>query len=234
MKGLFISSFYVLVHTAVSFIICLSILVPSYYLLKFPSFIMRKMLHAMAFIIEAVIISFSREWMPVALASAVISILVYPILHFAERFSWYDRLLVQKHKGEVIRSMFMYFLLFAFIVLFCWGIFGRKDIAIVSVIIWGIGDASAALIGIPFGRHKVITPFTDGKKSYEGSIAMFISSSIVAAISMMELGMFERSKTVPAAVTAAFAATLCELFTPGEYDTLTVPLIVMAILLIMT
>ncbi len=51
-----------------------------------------------------------------------------------------------------------------------------KEIAVPSLLILAISDTLAALIGIPFGKHKFL------KKSLEGSAAFFISASIILAI----------------------------------------------------
>ena len=37
-------------------------------------------------------------------------------------------------------------------------------------------DAAAALVGIPLGRHKVRLKLADGKKTWEGTIAMAVLS----------------------------------------------------------
>ena len=39
-----------------------------------------------------------------------------------------------------------------------WGAFGKPHLAATAVLMWGVGDAVAALVGIPFGRHKVQLP----------------------------------------------------------------------------
>ena len=54
----------------------------------------------------------------------------------------------------------------------------------VAVIMWGTGDAAAALIGIPFGKHRGI-PHTDGKKSLEGTAAMFLVSALCGTLMLM-------------------------------------------------
>jgi len=51
-----------------------------------------------------------------------------------------------------------------------------KEIAVAALLILSISDTLAALIGIPFGRHKFL------KKSLEGSTAFFISSTIILVI----------------------------------------------------
>lgn len=59
--------------------------------------------------------------------------------------------------------------MFAVVVTICWGFFGDKNLALVSLYAWGFGDAAAALIGKKFGKHKIKAPMLDGKKSYEGT-----------------------------------------------------------------
>ncbi len=48
-----------------------------------------------------------------------------------------------------------------------------KEIAVPALLILSISDTVAALVGIPFGKHKFL------KKSLEGSTAFFISTSII-------------------------------------------------------
>ncbi len=48
-----------------------------------------------------------------------------------------------------------------------------KEMAVPALLILSISDTLAALIGIPFGRHKFL------KKSLEGSTAFFISTAVI-------------------------------------------------------
>ena len=88
---------------------------------------------------------------------------------------------------------------------------------------WGVGDAAAALIGIPFGRHKVMIKPVNGKKSWEGSIAMFIVSSICGLFVFYFCQKVSFPVSVVLCLTGALAGTVTELFSPGEWDTVTVP-----------
>ena len=98
---------------------------------------------------------------------------------------------------------------------------------------WGTGDAAAALVGIPFGKHKVKSKLTDGKKSWEGSTAMLIVS-LMAGTGMLTLahGM-PVLYALPISFIAALLGTATELFSPSEYDTVTVPAVVAAALLLL-
>ena len=92
----------------------------------------------------------------------------------------------------------------------------------------------SALIGIPFGKHKVKCRLTDGRKSWEGSAAMLLAS-FLCGFGMLSLG--QKMALPCAAYTAGIAAllgTAAELVTPSEYDTMTVPMTVAAVLLLIT
>ena len=52
--------------------------------------------------------------------------------------------------------------------------FGNLHIAAASILMWGMGDASATLAGIPYGKHEIQTWFA--VKSWEGTIAMFAAA----------------------------------------------------------
>ena len=98
---------------------------------------------------------------------------------------------------------------------------------------WGAGDGAAALIGVPFGKHKVKIKPADGKKSWEGSAAMFI----VALLCGTAMLIFAQKLSIPHAIiyalVGAFAGTVTELFTPSEFDTVTVPITIQMLLLIL-
>ena len=209
----------------------LAILVPIRFLTKIPSFVFRKLLHIAAISFSSLMILTSQSWQATALACLIAMLIVYPILAVCEKESWYAKLLVQKSPGEVKRSMFMIFLVLAAIVAVAWGAFGRQQIAAAAILMWGTGDAAAALIGVPYGKHKVKSRWTDGKKSWEGSAAM-TSISLLCGFCVLLWG---QKLALPHALwSAGIAAVLgaaAELFSPSEYDTFTVPIVITAVLL---
>jgi len=94
------------------------------------------------------------------------------------------------------------------------------SIAMTSVIFLVIGDMAAALIGRSFGKSicKVgIGP--EGKKSFEGSAAMFLVCFVVGCTVFSEVHLREYAVFI-----AALAATLAELYTPfGLNDNVSIP-----------
>ena len=209
----------------------LAILIPIRFLTKVPPFVFRKLLHIAAFTFSSLMILVSQSWQATALACLIAMLIIYPVLTICEKETWYAELLIQKSPGEVKRSMFMIFFMVAAVVAAAWGAFGQQKLAAAAILMWGTGDAAAALIGIPFGKHKVKSRWTDGKKSWEGSIAM-LSVSFVCGLGMLLWGQKQAwPHALLSAGLAAILGTAAELFSPSEYDTVTVPLMITAALL---
>ncbi len=210
------------------------VLLPIRFLTRLPSFIFRKLLHIVAFTCVSLMILSARGWQAAALTSVITAAVIYPLLTAAEHEVWYPRLFVEKKPGEIRKSMLMLFLMFAALIAVCWGISGKPHLAATAILMWGTGDAAAALVGIPFGKHKVKSKLTDGKKSWEGSAAMLIVS-LTAGTCMLTLAQgMALSIAFPIAFAAALLGTAAELFSPGEYDTATVPAVIAAALLFLT
>ncbi len=212
---------------------CLIVLLPVRFFTKVPSFVFRKLLHIVAFSCVTVMILTAGSWQAAALASVVVAAALYPVLRLLEKEPWFAPLLVQKKPGEIRRSLLMLFLTFAAVTAVTWGIFGKPFVGAAAILMWGAGDAAAALVGIPLGKHKVRLKPADGKKSWEGSAAM-LAFALACGFGVLYFG---HKMPVSAALPAAFAAALLgaatELFSPSEWDTVTVPGVIAAALLLL-
>ena len=91
-------------------------------------------------------------------------------------------------------------------------------------------DASAALVGIPFGKHKIRTRYA--VKSWEGTLAMFAAAFLSGVIVLHFFGGIDIGRAVAAALPAAFAGAVTELFSPSEWDTVTVPVAILIVLML--
>lgn len=210
----------------------LVVLVPVRFLTKLPSFVFRKMLHFIAFSCVTLMVLTSASWQAAALTAILIAVAVYPILALLEKRPWFGRLFVQKSPGEIKRSLLMLMFMFAALIAVSWGIFGESALAAAAILMWGTGDAAAALVGIPLGKHKVRCRFADGKKSWEGSGAMLITA-FLAGMPVLCLAQKTPFLTaLPAVLIAALCGTATELFSSSEIDTVTVPVVILAVLLI--
>ena len=219
---------------ALYIICCVVILLPIRFLTKVPDFIFRKLLHIVAFSCIILMVIFSGTWYAASIASLVIAGVLFPVLAILEKESWYKKLFVEKSAGEVKISLLMLFIMFAVLTAVGWGLCGRVYMTTVSIIMWGVGDAAAAIFGILFGKHKVGFKIADGKKSYEGSAAMVIFSFLAGFLLMILYYGMPIWQVLLYAVPCAFAAAFTELIVPGKWDTCFVPTAVLAILVILT
>ena len=211
---------------------CVAILLPVRFLTKVPPFVFRKLLHLIAFSCTTLMIAVAESWQAAALTSCLVAVLFYPLLAVLERESWFHYLLVQKKRGEIKNSLLMLFLMFAAVTAVAWGIFGKPFAAATAILMWGTGDAAAALVGVPLGKHKVHLKPADGKKSWEGTAAMFLVSLICGLAVFLLRYQFPFSTAFLPIFAGAAAGAVTELFSPSEYDTVTVPSVILAVLLL--
>ncbi len=231
--GLFTDMLHCFGVLAVYIIPSVLVLLPIRFLSGLPSFIFRKLLHIVAFTCVSLMILAARSWQAAALASVIIAAVIYPLLRAVEHEDWYPRLFVEKKPGEIKKSMLMLFLMFAVLIAVCWGFFGRPHLAAAAILMWGTGDAAAALVGIPFGKHKVRSRLTDGKKSWEGSAAMLAVSTLAGTGVLTLAQNLAVMHALLLSAAAAMLGTVTELFSPSEYDTVTVPAVIAAALLLL-
>ena len=94
------------------------------------------------------------------------------------------------------------------------------DVSSCAIIFLVLGDMAAALIGVSFGGEVASLKLgREGKKSVEGSLAMFCVCFLVAMVFFWDVQLSEY-----AAVVAAATATLTELYEPLLLDdNLTIP-----------
>lgn len=212
---------------------CLAILIPIRFFTRLPTFVFRKLLHFVAFTITTLMILSAETWQAAALTAVLIAVVAYPILAALEHAPWFDKLFLSKSPGETKRSCLMLLFMFAAIIAVCWGIFGKPVLAAAAILMWGTGDAAAALVGIPCGRHKVRSRFTDGKKSWEGSAAMLAVSFLSGMLILYYVEKLPFPQALLSAGLGALLGTLTELVSPSEYDTVTVPVVIAAVLLLL-
>ncbi len=211
---------------------CVLILLPIRFLTNIPSFVFRKLLHIFAFTCFTVMMLAAGCWQAAALTSVVIAVAIYPLLAVFENEAWYGRLFVEKSHGEIRRSLLMLFFMFAAVIAVSWGMFGNPHAGAASILMWGVGDAAAALVGIPFGKHKIKMKFLDGKKSFEGSGAMLAASTLTGLGFLGIYCGYPAGVTLAAALLMALMGTAAELVSPSEWDTVTVPAVMLVCVLI--
>jgi len=89
---------------------------------------------------------------------------------------------------------------------------------------WGFGDSLAALVGKAYGKNIVKSRYTDGKKTVEGTITMFLAAFIAIFIVLLISTSFPWYLCLLAASIVAPICALVELISHHGFDTITVPL----------
>lgn len=93
--------------------------------------------------------------------------------------------------------------------------------AALGILVMTWGDGLAALIGLHFGRHPY--QIWDTKKSWEGTLTMFVASLIVCLCILVTV-QGGAGLTWAISLVVALAATLLEAFSKFGIDNLTVPM----------
>lgn len=149
--------------------------------------------------------------------------------HFHEGFKQlFDRIITahflrEHEKNGLIGSSYFIFGALLAIILF------PKPVTIASLYILIISDAMAAIVGTGWGKTRIFA------KSLEGSIAFFVSGTIVVLLAMQDKPLWGESAMQGHlwwGVLAVVGATLVELFPTGLDDNLTIPLVAGGIMMI--
>lgn len=200
-------------------------------LIKIQDELFRKILHCIL-LGSLFMFTFAYEkWWISALAAIIFAVVVYPVLAFFEHFKNFSKLTTERKKGELKSSLLLVFFMFATIIAICWGWLGDKYLALASIYAWGFGDAAAALVGKKFGKHKIKWKYTDGKKSMEGSLAMFLTSFLSVMIILGFRGGLGIVGIIVVSCVTAVISMLAELYSQNGMDTVICPISAMAVLL---
>jgi len=149
--------------------------------------------------------------------------------HFHEGFrQFFDRIITahflrEHEKNGLIGSSYFIFGALLAIILF------PKPVTIASLYILIISDAMAAIVGTGWGKTRIFA------KSLEGSIAFFVSGTIIVLLALQDKPLWGESAIhdhLGWGVLAVAGATVVELFPTGLDDNLTIPLVAGAIMMI--
>ena len=200
-------------------------------LFTIPDELFRKILH---FILLGaylpLVFAFETWWMAAAFAASLVVIL-FPVLLLAEKIPVFSSFVNERKKGEFRSSMVLAVGMMAFSVTICWGLFGDKYLVLASIYAWGVGDAFAALVGKRFGKHKIKWKLADGKKSIEGSVAMFLCALTSVFSVLVVRGGIDFVMCAVIAVLAALVCTISEMCTKNGLDTVVCPVSAMVVII---
>ena len=201
------------------------------YLIRIPDELFRKILHCILLGSLVVFVYGFEVWWHAAVCAVAFAVVVYPALAWFERIKGYSELTTERKKGELKASLLLVFGMFALVICVCWGWLGQRSLVLASIYAWGFGDAAAALVGKRWGRHKIRCKLTDGRKSIEGSAAMFLVSLLSVGTILLVRGGLSPVGWVVTSVVTALVSAAAELCSRDGYDTVICPLAAMAALL---
>ena len=196
-----------------------------------PDELFRKLLHFVllgAYI--PLVFAFKKWWMAAIFASSLI-IILFPALSIAGKIPMFSAFVNERKKGEFKSSMVLAVGMMAFSVSVCWGLFHDQYLVLASIYAWGIGDGLAALVGKRFGKHKIRWKLADGKKSVEGSAAMFFCALVSVFTVLMVRGGIGIHMCLVIACLAALVCTLAELCAKSGLDTVICPVSAMIVII---
>lgn len=117
----------------------------------------------------------------------------------------------KRHIGLVVYPLSVFFLVFLFNIGYM-----SAESAVSGVLIMGLGDGMAALVGTKWGKHKYKVSKV-GVKSVEGTFSMFVASFLVVYI-LSPCG-------VLVSLFVALFSSLVENISPSGVDNATVPIL---------
>jgi len=148
----------------------------------------------------------------------------------------YDAISEEQEEGlkrAFLQGPFFYCLSITCLVLI-FGIFARDQFyfPIAGVLIMIVADTLASVIGKRWGKIGISLPWTNSKRTLEGSLTFFISAFLLCFLSFFLFGLliptFQEPLALPtiliySLITSAMA-TIIELISPSTFDDLTVPI----------
>lgn len=213
------------------FIVALIVAITVRLLVKMPNEVFRKTLHLIVLGSLLILIYAFDTWWIGVLASLSFIVLVFPILALAEHIKGFGDVMVERNAGELKRHLMVAFGMFAIEMTIFWGWQDDRLLTLAAIYAWGFGDAAAAIIGKRFGKHYLEGQRIEGRKTVEGTVAMFVVSFIVVSIILAVHGELPWHGVIMTSLLTAAASAAVELFTKNGHDTITCPLAATAVIL---
>ena len=177
--------------------------------LKSYPLVSRKFLHIMVGNIFFILPLFEHAWVMSFVAAAPFILLTFLV-------SPYSPLKIVSKTSAAGHGMGLVYYSISWTVL-AYVFFNRPEVIAIGIVAMSYGDGFASLIGTKFGKRKY-NIFGD-EKSIEGSMAMFIATTLVSLIALYYYGV---EINVLAVIFISFVATFVESITPKGLDNLTV------------
>ena len=197
---------------------------------RIPDEVFRKLLHFIMVGAYSIFLFCFRTWYLAAVFVGLLALAFFGAFSLLGRLPGFPEFINERRAGELRVSMALALSMVVLCIALCWGWLEDKLLALAALYAWGVGDGCAALIGKAFGRHKISWKRSDGKKSWEGSIAMALTASLAVFIILRIRGGLPVWACAVTAAAAGTAAAFAELCSKNGTDTVTCPLTALAVI----
>ncbi|MGN0592156.1 MAG: TSUP family transporter, partial [Ruminococcus sp.] len=201
--------------------------------LKLPKEVSRKLLQFPALASVIFMLYVAENWVAAVVCAIVFCLAVYPVLCMLEKWEGYPNLFMERKPGEVKKSLFLLFGTHIALAAVCCGVLDKPFIAVTAILVWGVADTAAALVGKKFGTHHIKLHHADPHKTWEGTAAMAVTSFVTGAAVLLLVSPFAWWKCVLFSLLTAPFSSGAELYSHNGNDTVSVPVAVAAILTIL-
>ncbi|NMB39090.1 MAG: hypothetical protein GX994_05905 [Firmicutes bacterium] len=188
----------------------------------------RKAYHLMACLSVFILVFAFNEWYLAVLAVILLASLVYIILPLASLNPKLKKLSIGRGRfTEVLKQASYFFLTVSLLIAIIWGLLGStyKIHIIIGLMILGVGDAAAALVGKRFGKHHFKFPLFDSNKTIEGSAAMAIATFVGVFLILIVFTDIPFWYALISSIVLAFIGSFVEATCIAGLDTIVIPVV---------
>ena len=216
-----------------SVIVCITICFIIRKLFPITKELSRKLVHFSLLAVLTVWTYAFDDYLDIVISVFVISLIIYILFLILKKFnalSFFSSIAAERSNDELRKSLVAVSVMFMIVIGIDEGIFDSRTLALASIYAWGPGDAMAALIGKKYGKTKI---GKEKKKSFEGTLAMFIFSFISVLLTLLINKEYALYQAIIVSTVTALVTSIVELHVTSAYDTFFCPISAMIVLIIM-
>ena len=187
----------------------------------------RKSYHIMIAMSMLVLVYAFPTWTGAVVTLAGLMLFARVVISVAYRLHFLQDLAIDRKSGsaEVARQIGYLTLSYSGLIVVFWGVLGSewRFVAVLASLIWGFGDAAAAVVGKSLGKQQLRAPIFDPKKTVEGALANFIASGLTSFVVLQVLSSVAWWVAVVCALLLACMSTIIEAVSRDGHDTIILP-----------
>jgi len=193
----------------------------------YPPEIIRKSYHILGSLSIFLFLYVFETWYVSAATAAVLFFPGAYLSYVLRQIPWikskfFDRM---PRESQIPRQLFYAGIVFSGLIAFFWGGLGPgwKYHVVTGIVVWGVGDAAAALLGKRYGKRNLPQPLFDEGKSLEGFLAFIVTSWPALIVTWYFIVDLSLPTLLVGSFILSLAGGMVEALTKKGLDTLTIP-----------